>query len=58
MENYVLIKTKVKKLSSKLIKGDYIEYNGKVYLFEGWDYGTYPICRDLETNEQVVLPHY
>lgn len=56
MNKYIL--TKVKKLSSKLKKGDYVEHDGKVYLFEGWDYGTYPICRDLETNEQVQLPHY
>lgn len=58
MSKYILTKVKVKKLSSKLTKGDYVEYNGKVYLFEGWDYGTYPICRDLETNEQVQIPHY
>lgn len=58
MERYILTKAKVKKLSSKLKKGDYVEYNGRVYLFEGWDYGTYPLCRDLETNEQVQLPHY
>jgi hypothetical protein len=58
MSKYILTKVKVKKLSSKPKKGDYVEHDGKVYLFEGWDFGTYPICRDLETNEQVQLPHY
>jgi len=55
----VYIKHKVKKFGVDKIKvGDYIEYNDKVYKFEGYDYGTYPIARDIETNEQIQLPHY
>ena len=59
MPNYVHIKVKIKKLSDKSLKeGDYVEFDNKTYKFEGWDYGTYPIVRDLETNEQKQLPHY
>ena len=59
MKKYIVTKVKVKKLFDKGLKsGDYIKHNGKLYIFEGWDYGTYPICRDVETNEQVQLPHY
>lgn len=59
MAKYVITKVKVKKLFDKDLKpGDHIEYDNKVYIFDGYDYGTYPICRDLETNKQVQLPHY
>jgi hypothetical protein len=39
-------------------KGDYFTYKGKVYVFEGYEYGTYPFARDVETDEQIQLPHY
>lgn len=39
-------------------EGDYIEYNDTVYQFIGYEYGTYPIARNVLTNEVVTLPHY
>jgi hypothetical protein len=59
MPKYVHIKVKVKKLSDKTLKkGDYVEFENKTYKFDGWDFGTYPMVIDLETNEQIQLPHY
>ena len=58
-EKFIVKKVKIKKLFDKDLKpGDYIEYDGKIYEFDGYDYGTYPICKDIETGEQVQLPHY
>jgi len=41
MAKYVITKVKVKKLFDKDLKpGDHIEYDNKVYIFDGYDYGT------------------
>ena len=42
----------------KVSKGDYLEYKGKLYKFDGYDYGTYPMATNVETGEQIQLPHY
>ena len=58
-EKYIYIKVKVKDLNdSDLSKGDYIEWNGEVFKFLGWEYGTYPIAENLETGETITLPHF
>lgn len=60
MEKEVWIKHKVKQFGSDdTIKiGDYIEWRGTVYQFNGWDFGTYQITTNIETNEQIELPYY
>ena len=42
----------------KVSKGDYIEYEGEIYTFDGYDFGTYPMATNVETDEQRQLPHY
>ena len=42
----------------KLSKGDYLEYKGQLYKFDGYDYGTYPMATNVKTGEQIQLPHY
>jgi len=42
----------------KVSKGDYIEYKGEIYTFDGYDFGTYPCATNIETDEQIQLPHY
>jgi hypothetical protein len=42
----------------KVSKGDYIEYKGEIYTFDGYDFGTYPMATNVETEEQIQLPHY
>lgn len=55
----ILIEVEVKGLSDNDLKvGDYIEYRGKVYKFEGWEYGSNPIIKDIETGEQSILDFY
>ena len=55
----VVIEVEVKDWQDSDIKvGDYIEYKGEVYEFEGYEYGTYPFARHIETGEQIQLPHY
>lgn len=56
-DKYVKIKVKDFNLS-KLKVGDYFEYNNVIYKFLGYEYGTYPIGEDIETNKTVTLPHY
>lgn len=41
--------------SDKLRKGDFFEYKDEVYRFEGYDFGTYIIGTNIETNEQIEL---
>jgi hypothetical protein len=43
---------------SKVSEGDYLEYNGELYIFNGYDFGTYPLATHIETGEQIKLPHY
>lgn len=55
----VLIQVDVKKWDdSDLEVGDYIEYKGEVYKFDGYEFGTYPIATDIETGKQIELPSY
>lgn len=42
----------------KVSKGDYIEYENNVYVFDGYDFGSYPMATNIETEEQIQLPHY
>lgn len=42
----------------KISKGDYIEYKNSIYVFDGYDFGTYPMATNLETKEQIQLPYY
>jgi hypothetical protein len=45
---------KVKDLfDSDLVGGDYVEYQGIVYQFDGWEYGHDAILTNLETNKQI-----
>lgn len=58
----VLIEQKLYSLQdlfdNKVSKGEYIEYENEVYIFDGYDFGTYPMATNIETNEQIQLPHY
>lgn len=56
MEKY--IKVEVKTLSDNPKEGDFIEYNDVIYKFLGYEYGTYPVVKNLETGETITLPHY
>lgn len=47
----------IKEFDFNLKKGDVFKYNGRIYSFDGWDYGTYPIATDYLTGEQKQLPH-
>ena len=58
MEEYTKVKVKQFNLSDNFKKGDFVSWEGTVYKFLGWDYGTYPIVEDLETGETKNLPHY
>jgi hypothetical protein len=42
----------------KVSEGDYIEYKGEIYTFDGYDFGTSPMATNVETEEQIQLPHY
>ena len=33
-------------------------YDDRVFVFIGYEYGTYPIGKDIETGETFTLPHY
>lgn len=54
------VKIKVKQfgIDSGIKEGDYIEYDDIVYKFLGYEWGTYPLAENIETGEQVTLPHY
>jgi hypothetical protein len=57
----VVIEVEVKDFCSEMESiqvDDYIKYNGDVYQFIGYEWGTYPIARNVLTNETVTLPHY
>jgi hypothetical protein len=55
----VTIEVEVKDWQDSDIKvGDYLEYKGEVYVFEGYEHGNYPIARNVQTGEQIQLPHY
>lgn len=59
MSKKVKIEVDVKEFGvDEVSVGDYFEYKGEVYLFEGYEYGTYPIAKRLSDGEQVQLPHY
>ena len=52
----VLIEIEVKDWQDSDIKvGDYIEYKGEVYEFEGYEYGLHPIAKHIITGEQIEL---
>ena len=55
----VKIELEVKEgFSDELKVGEYFTYKGSVYKFDGYEYGTYPYATNLETDEQIQLPHY
>jgi len=39
-------------------KGDLFYWEGGVYKFDGYDFGTYPMAENIETGEQKQLPQY
>lgn len=49
------MKIKKYKPEKTYYKGDLIKYKGKTVKFVGYDFGTYPIAEDLETQEQIKL---
>ena len=54
----VIIEHEVKSLWDEDLKeGDYIDYDGVIYRFDGYEYGTYPIATNIKTGEQEQLPH-
>lgn len=58
-EKIIEIRVKVKQFGFEEIeKGDFIEYNNQVYQFVGYEYGTYPIAKNIETGEIETLPYY
>lgn len=58
-EKIIEIRVKVKQfVFEEIEKGDFIEYNNKVYQFVGYEYGAYPIAKNIETGETEMLPHY
>jgi hypothetical protein len=55
----VLVEHEVKESFEDCVNGDYVEYNGKVWIFRGWGWGTYPNIEDLETGEITeIYPYY
>lgn len=54
----VTIKVKEFGKDSNIKVGDYIEWEDIVYKFLGYEWGTYPLAENIETGEQVTLPHY
>lgn len=38
--------------------GDFLEYKGEVYKFDGYEWGTYSIATHIETGKQIELPSY
>ena len=42
----------------KVKRGDYLIYKDELYRFDGYEYGTYPIATNVETDEQIELPYY
>lgn len=53
------IKVKVRKfnMSESFQNGEYVEFDGVVYKFLGYEWGTYPVVEDLETGKTKTLPH-
>ena len=56
-EKYVTIKVKVKSIN-EASKGDYVEYNDKVYIFRGWSHGTYPMLEKEDGETIEIYPYY
>ena len=58
MSKKVTIEIEVKEFGSEEVcVGDYIEWKDELYIFEGYDFGTYPIAKRLSDGEQVQLPY-
>jgi hypothetical protein len=55
-EKYVIIKKKVVSIDDAK-EGDYVEYNGEIYKFLGWDYGSYPVLEDEEGEVKTIYPY-
>lgn len=53
----VTITFKCKEFSpdSSIKAGDIVTYKGKVYIFEGWEFGEYAMGKNVETGEQEYL---
>ena len=58
MAKKVIIVQDVKESFEECKKGDYVEYNGKVYEWVGWSWGTYPNIKDIETGEVTEIYPY
>jgi hypothetical protein len=43
-------------LQGKVKKGDFIEYNNEIYVFDGYEFGNKPIVTHVKTNQQIELP--
>lgn len=55
----ITLEVELKTLDDKdLKKGDYIKFEGEIYRFDGYEWGTYPIATNVKTGEQRELPHY
>lgn len=37
--------------------GELFLHNGEVYKFDGYDWGTYPMATNIDTEEQIQLSH-
>lgn len=57
-EKYIKVKVRKFNISEKFSIGEYVEWDGEVYKFLGYEYGTYPVVEDLETGKTKTLPHY
>jgi hypothetical protein len=52
-----LIEVEVKCWDNPNLKvGDYLEYEGEIYKFDGYECGTYPFATHIDTGEQIELP--
>jgi hypothetical protein len=55
-ETYITIKVEPKDLFDKsVVDGDYVEYQGRIYKFCGWEYGHTAHLTDIETNETITV---
>ena len=60
MEEIIVTLKNVKdfRFVSEPIVGEFYLYEGSVYSLIGYEYGTYPIGKNIETGELFTLPHY
>lgn len=56
MNKEIYIKIKPKDLFDKsVVDGDYVDYKGRIYKFNGWEYGHTAYLTDIETNEEITV---